>query len=45
VPLPSEALNLLGGVYRLEHNRAHPSFLQVPTAPASAYGRRCGICR
>jgi putative CocE/NonD family hydrolase len=45
LPLPGEALNLIGGVYHLQHNRSKASFIQVPTAAGGAYTRRCRICR
>lgn len=44
-PIASEAANLVGGVYQLHHERANASFLEVPTAPASAITTRCSICR
>jgi putative CocE/NonD family hydrolase len=44
-PIPSEAVNLAGGVYELRHDRGHPSFLEVPTAPGRAFRARCRICR
>jgi uncharacterized protein len=43
-PTASEAANLVGGVYQLHHDRTNASFLEVPTAPAGAFDRRCRIC-
>ncbi len=36
VPTPAQALNLLGGVYSLEHSAAYPSSVELPLITAAA---------
>jgi uncharacterized protein len=45
VPTPTQAANLAGGVYNLQHNAASPSFLELPLAPAGAFTNACAVCR
>jgi putative CocE/NonD family hydrolase len=45
VPTPSQFADLAGGRYEIGHNAAAPSYLEVPLAPASAFQKRCSICR
>jgi len=44
LPIPAQMINLLGGVYRVQRNAGAASSIQVPLAPASAFGAICEIC-
>jgi predicted acyl esterase len=45
VPTPPQIENLAGGVYGIQHKAGASSFVELPLAPASAFTKRCGICR
>jgi uncharacterized protein len=39
LPIPEQQQNLAGGVYQVQRNAKAASYLEVPTAPADAFGR------
>jgi hypothetical protein len=42
-PLPQDLPNLVGGVYSVQRNRAHASYVNVPLANDYSFDR-CPIC-
>ena len=44
IPLPSQLLNLIGGVYELQRNAAHASSVQIPMAAPADLATPCTIC-
>ena len=43
LPIAQQAGDLAGGTYAIQHHAGAASFLEVPTAPPSAF-RPCAIC-
>lgn len=44
LPTPGQLAGLVGGVYRVQRNASAASSIQVPLAPADAFGVACEIC-
>jgi putative CocE/NonD family hydrolase len=41
---PDQLQNLAGGVYQVQRNAGAASFVEIPTAPPSAFTQDCSIC-
>jgi putative CocE/NonD family hydrolase len=44
LPLPADTANLDGGVYQVQRNASHASFINVPLAKEGSFSP-CGICK
>ena len=44
IPTALQTKNLVGGVYQVQRNSAHPSFVNLPLLDTSGFPSGCPIC-